>query len=524
MELYTALGLQSKRASLEEIKKAYKKKSLSLHPDKLKQRGIAATDETAKEFLRVKEAYEILSDKKRRSTYDQVGLTGLKLLENPSEVDPAVFISNFQKNRKDRVVLIFILLVVFALIFFLPVMFALKCDGSLNGMPWFVVWTPMWIVDAVMLISALTLFTMDTTDPAEKGDKDKDTDMLGGNTEEDEDEDETKMVVSMYEKVTNLLSTVLFVVAQVLVLAQMDHAMDISWFTVFIPWYLHEALGFVVMMQSAMADIPVPNHDDPTLIPDPEEAMDNDVNEAHFALEMKHFEALQNQFSDKKGAVASLLTIWFAMFLAMQLNTGYTESYSWGLVFLPVWLYLAMELGAAYYLRLEGGKLINGLDPESLAQENLDWRTAVKVTQAQSLQSGFPMTFVMVCVFPLLMAVLTVCKLQGSSYSTFIILLPILIVLGCLCMCVFGAFFCLANVDPDKMDEEIKAQRQGHASGGADGSYGATGTTDGATEVSSATIPVPQNYSPPPEPVVIPAPKPAPATVKTEDVSIDMID
>ena len=71
-ELYNTLGLESKRASTDEIKRAYKKKSLSLHPDKLKQRGIASTEETTEQFLKVKQAYEILTDPKRRKIYDQV--------------------------------------------------------------------------------------------------------------------------------------------------------------------------------------------------------------------------------------------------------------------------------------------------------------------------------------------------------------------------------------------------------------------------------------------------------------------
>ena len=71
-ELYTNLGLESKRATLDEIKKAYKKKSLNMHPDKLSQRGITVTEEHSKAFLKLKESYDILSDPKRRKIYDQV--------------------------------------------------------------------------------------------------------------------------------------------------------------------------------------------------------------------------------------------------------------------------------------------------------------------------------------------------------------------------------------------------------------------------------------------------------------------
>jgi len=43
-EFYTLLGVD-KRASKEEIRKAYRKASLQNHPDKLAQRGIEVTQE-----------------------------------------------------------------------------------------------------------------------------------------------------------------------------------------------------------------------------------------------------------------------------------------------------------------------------------------------------------------------------------------------------------------------------------------------------------------------------------------------
>ncbi len=67
-DYYDILGL-SKKASLDEIKKAYRKKALEFHPDRNK----AADAET--KFKEVNEAYEILSNKDKRFTYDQFGHT-----------------------------------------------------------------------------------------------------------------------------------------------------------------------------------------------------------------------------------------------------------------------------------------------------------------------------------------------------------------------------------------------------------------------------------------------------------------
>jgi len=64
-DYYKALGV-SKGASAEEIKKAYRKLARKYHPDANK--GDAASEERFKE---ISEAYNVLSDSKRRAEYDE---------------------------------------------------------------------------------------------------------------------------------------------------------------------------------------------------------------------------------------------------------------------------------------------------------------------------------------------------------------------------------------------------------------------------------------------------------------------
>ena len=68
---YYAILEISKKASDEEIKKAYRKLALKYHPDKNK------SAEAEEKFKLVAEAYEVLSDKKKREIYDQFGEEGL---------------------------------------------------------------------------------------------------------------------------------------------------------------------------------------------------------------------------------------------------------------------------------------------------------------------------------------------------------------------------------------------------------------------------------------------------------------
>ncbi len=65
-DYYDVLGV-SKSASLDEIKRAYRKLALEWHPDRNK------SPEANERFKEINEAYEVLSDPKKRETYDQFG-------------------------------------------------------------------------------------------------------------------------------------------------------------------------------------------------------------------------------------------------------------------------------------------------------------------------------------------------------------------------------------------------------------------------------------------------------------------
>jgi DnaJ-class molecular chaperone len=69
-DYYETLGVQ-RGASEDEIKKAYRKLARQYHPDRN-----PGDKQAESRFKEVQEAYDVLSDKKRRSQYDQFGFAG----------------------------------------------------------------------------------------------------------------------------------------------------------------------------------------------------------------------------------------------------------------------------------------------------------------------------------------------------------------------------------------------------------------------------------------------------------------
>ena len=70
-DYYKILGIL-KGASEDDVRKAYRKMALKFHPDKNKSAG------AEEKFKEIAEAYEVLSDKRKREIYDKYGEEGLK--------------------------------------------------------------------------------------------------------------------------------------------------------------------------------------------------------------------------------------------------------------------------------------------------------------------------------------------------------------------------------------------------------------------------------------------------------------
>lgn len=100
-DYYKILGIE-RNASEAEIKKAYREKAKSLHPD------VNKAPDAEEKFKEVTEAYEILTDPKKKEMYDQFGTIDLQEASPDSGWSPfgpggfAFRWGNRQQERKER--------------------------------------------------------------------------------------------------------------------------------------------------------------------------------------------------------------------------------------------------------------------------------------------------------------------------------------------------------------------------------------------------------------------------------------
>jgi uncharacterized membrane protein YgcG len=90
-DYYKVLGI-SKKAKPKEIKKAYRTLALAYHPDKVKEEE---KEEAETIFVKVSEAYSILSDEKKKKIYDKYGKQGLEAHERGQDPESAGFGGGF---------------------------------------------------------------------------------------------------------------------------------------------------------------------------------------------------------------------------------------------------------------------------------------------------------------------------------------------------------------------------------------------------------------------------------------------
>ncbi|CAM9522892.1 unnamed protein product [Chrysoparadoxa australica] len=422
-EFYTLLNVEQD-ADASAIKRAYKRRSLEMHPDKLNQKGHEVTDEDRAQFQRMKEGYEILSDPERRKVYDEMGEAGIKMMEDPaSAFGPDQLMNNFTTMRnRDRLRLcLFVLLLVGTMLLY-PILLCAKIDGDIGG-SWAAIWIPLWAYDLLGLYALGYAVSLGKMSPPEGL------------------EDEWEEPSPLIDRVKGLVTFCLFVLFQVLLVVRLDGHSSMRWGAVFIPMFLWESVTAATNLRDGCC-VPLPEPDGT------ESAEQNEDEEEAFSPYAQKLEAaVEHKAEATKSAVKSLMRLWQLAFLVVKLDM--TVSWNWWAVFSPLWVYLGFLL----VLNLLECYMAREVKAEALKTEDANVAARAEAI-AQEMSShafydccGWSIMFVI--------SMLLVARLQSAGYSVFVVISPILAMACLLVCCMSCAICCVRDMEGMDLDEEM---------------------------------------------------------------------
>jgi hypothetical protein len=458
---YDLLGVDI-HATPDELKRAYKRQSLQMHPDKLAQRGKVVTPEDRDRFTRMRNAYEILSDPRRRETYDAIGERGMKWVEDPLSVDPQELAHNFATSSIiDRSKIFSIFLAIYIAIFLLPILVCLMADGTFGGASkWVAVLTPLWIWDVFILFYHTRVIMMG---PIKRPDHIP--------------EEEWVDPLPMNKRVSALVRFIFVVIFQVLVALKMDDYIAFPWWAVFIPLYFWEAIA--LRKKIMLAIINVVTHEELELaigksFAQCTPAEKEDLAHRFIVIPVKsgpvYEAACRIKAEARMDVVRILARVAFTVLLVLNLDMG--KGWSWWIVFIPIFVMVTCIIGSAFHNWMVVQAAAEKRDP-SLFDPNADVESPytqmdentktdeekqqqqqplteeekeelkTKVSQAAYRVVG---TCCSQCFFLVILFVL-IAKMQGAGYSWVVIISPFLAAGGLVLCCLACTIFCLSEVD-----------------------------------------------------------------------------
>lgn len=462
-DFYDLLEVE-KDATQDEIKRAYKRQSLLMHPDKLAQKGRTVTDVDQARFTRMKEAYEILSDPHKRETYDAIGEKGLKWMEEPFSLDPQEMAHNFANSSTvDRSKIFGIFVAIAIIIFILPIMVCLQFDQKFGPRTsWIWVLSPLWIWDIAFLLYHIRVIMMG---PIHKPDNIPDHEWIDP--------------LPMSKRILSLLRFILIVIFEILMSLKLDHKLGVDWWVIFTPIYLHE--GTTLFKKVPLAKMRI------VTVEDLENALgkpfieftddEKDTVAKKYSVvpsaTSPEFEAAHKLKARAKQDINRLsFRVIFLIFFILQLDEK--MKISWWLIFTPFWVMSFCICCGTFQTFAAAQAAVNERDPErSKGNENKDSPLDFDSTdenenapkqqplsdeernelKSQVIQAGSK--FVTSCIsqaFIVFIVCMFVGKLQGADYSSMWIISPLLFIAS-LILCLLGCtIFCITSADEDERE------------------------------------------------------------------------
>jgi len=456
---YELLGVDI-NSTQDEIKRAYKRQSLQMHPDKLAQKGQEVTEELQARFTRMKEAYEVLADPHKRESYDTIGEVGMKWIDEPFNIDPQQMAHNFTTSStvdRSKIFGIFVALVI--IIFILPILLCLKVDGIFGpDSRWTTLLTPLWIYDALALFYHARVIMMG---PTPKPDYIPEEDWVD--------------LLPIDKRVFSLFRFMLVMAFEILAVLRLDHIIEWKWYIIFIPIYVFEAAFFIKRFPAAQTEILTMEEveykfgkpfTDFTRDEKDMFLLKSKVAPSKISAEFAEAEILRSLA--REDIIKVTFRAFFLILLLTRLDTG--VNWNWWLVFIPFWL-LAFSLccfnlqtlketnadvaeeeakhdsnnTSNYGAREEGADVDEAAPPKEPLSEAEQAVLQGRVAQSASrFMSSCCTSF-----FALILLSMITSKAQGAKFSSIWIISPFLIV-AAIILCLSGcAIFGVSPVDED---------------------------------------------------------------------------
>lgn len=228
-ELYELLEV-SRDAPTADIKRAYRRLALQLHPDK------NPSVEAREQFQKVAQAWDVLGDEKLRKVYDAYGQTGVDMYRQlGGDLAEVILDPNAESLAISAFCALTLLLSIVTLF---PVFVVLVGDNHVTWY-WSAVFSPVWICDLLALLYIVSrYFTWDESSAVDQSQQDDMT------PQEWQDKLRRERLLQRALGVKLMLQLLLFFAFQLFIVLQLDTAINWSWASVFAPWFVIEALAF----------------------------------------------------------------------------------------------------------------------------------------------------------------------------------------------------------------------------------------------------------------------------------------
>lgn len=379
------LGVENK-ATEQELKKAYRKKSLQLHPDK--------PTGDAEAFKQMKRAYDVLSDPKKRKAYDQHGEAAVKFLEGELSMEVAMqmFLSI---DMCTRLVLVLLLTLVIGYLLLFPILLSVRWDHP-KAMNFAHVFIPVWVGLGVLLCFLLCCLPNPPCPDLEEEDESM--------RQEEEEKWQQHIKQVRWIRYGGALVVIFLGVFLSLLVLRLDGETRWSYFLVVWPWILLELGLWAYKFWSAEAFFVLSGHSD--VILHGQKWLSKDWNFFVASFTCPH-----------------IVHIVFACLVASKMDG---EPLAWWEVFSPFWV----------------GFVINSVMILTKCCRNRN--TLLEDDPREESTGKIVAQFIQECIWT--GCVLLVClKLSHPhAFPAWVIFLPTFLIAGCFCCCVSCCLCCMS--------------------------------------------------------------------------------